>query len=571
MEFIKKYYKRITLIFVSFFIIILRFIPLSFTDTYGDGAINSYRAFGWLDWFLRSGQLTPFEWLGYIPSWGYLSFHDAPPLAFLIQHIFFVFGGNGVVTARLPFVLAGVGSILLIYFLIKKLLDTKTACLASLLYSVISYSIWAEHSMYLEGMMEFFIVGSILFLAVFIFKEKKHKYIYLSSIFVACAVITKYTAIFLIPPIIIYLWLYRKDIIVYKKQLIISTILFFLILSPVIIYNINVYQLRGHFDAALSSMVGMHPEDFSIISDRKISSDIGHNFFGLSKTLAGNMSLPLLLFSVLSIVYLIYKAIRFKRLKNFDGWIIVNLVFLILMFTFAGVADRFISIFVPFLVIIGSISVIDFWSILEKRNIKSFKVLFVIAISLLIIFELLYSINTMMLKDPIGLPYWNYSQNKLQNLGFNQLESFIRSNAIVKLPKKNPVRTKEDTTFTNKDIEGRSVVIFDDRISWFAQMWYFQRYYLYYRWPFISTAFLEALKSNQVDLNDLREVSKSKTYFIYPINDMVMDQIKVSDSKVNSLGKDLVKEFTTLEASTTIIVNRDKIPVFRIYTLETVR
>ena len=60
----------------------------------GDDALYSSRALGWLD-YLGGGQTTPIQWFEKIPWWGYLSFHDAPPLVFAVQRLFFaVFGFN---------------------------------------------------------------------------------------------------------------------------------------------------------------------------------------------------------------------------------------------------------------------------------------------------------------------------------------------------------------------------------------------------------------------------------------------------------------------------------------------
>lgn len=567
MYFVKTYYEKFILIVAGIFVFILRFVSISFPDIYGDGAINSFRAFGWLDWLLKSGQSTPFEWLGFIPPWAYLSFHDAPPLAFFIQHIFFIFGGNGVITARLPFVLTGVGSILLTFILIRKLANFRAALITLLFFSVISYSVWSEHSMYLEGILGFFITASILLGAIFLFRDRKIRNLYLFVIFVALAIITKYTAIFLIPTIFIYLLLYRKKIFQYRRQLIKSIVFFLIILSPVVIYNIKVYSLRGHFDAALSSMVGMHPEDFSIISSRTVSFDLVHNFIGIFKTLAGNMSFPLVVLAIASLVYLVWKVVRSRNLRTFDAWITVNTFFLIILFTFAGVADRFISVFVPLIAISIGLFLSDIWGILAIKQYKFINFLTIFAVCLIFVIELVYSFNTNVLKKPFSYSPWLYSPNKLQNLGFNQLESYIRNSVIIKLPKINPVRKKEDTTFTNKDVEGRSVVIFDDRILWFSQMWYFQRYYLYYRWPFISTAFIDSLKDAGVSLDDLRKVSGQETYFIYPTNSIVMDEMRVKDKRLSAYGLQLANYFENLGAKSTIIENGHGVPVFKVLIL----
>src|SRR3989344_2373617 len=271
-------------------IIITRVIPISSHDIYGDGAINTFRALGWFDWLGFSGQSTPFEWFGYIPVWAKLSFHDAPPASFFIQHLFFSVLGDHIYSARLPFVLAGIVSIIIVYCFLKKLEGQRVALLAVTFYSVVSYSVWSGHSMYIEAILELFIIASILFGGLYLFKEQKLKYLYLWSVFTALALMTKYTALFLLPPIAIYLFIFKSQIAAQWKHLLFSTLIFLAILSPVIIYNFNVYQSRGHFDAALSSVLGMHPDDFGIISDRTALFDPIRNIKGMIVTVAHNMS-----------------------------------------------------------------------------------------------------------------------------------------------------------------------------------------------------------------------------------------------------------------------------------------
>ena len=61
---------------------LLRFWNLWRFGLHHDAALNSMRAFGWFDFLVGKGQTGPLIWLGHIPWWGNLSFHDHPPLAF---------------------------------------------------------------------------------------------------------------------------------------------------------------------------------------------------------------------------------------------------------------------------------------------------------------------------------------------------------------------------------------------------------------------------------------------------------------------------------------------------------
>lgn len=562
LDFIRVNLAKITFLLSGIFIIVLRFIPIRSTDLLGDGALNSFRAFGWFDWLGFGGQSTPFEWFGGIPFWAKLSFHDAPPLAFLIQRIFFFFG-SGVVIARLPFVLAGVCSVFLVYVFIKKITDSQvTASLSAILYSVVSYSIWAEHSVYLEGIQAFFILGSVIVGAYTIIRSPNNKHLYLWVLLTSFALITKYTAIFLLPPIVIYVWLYRKQLSLNWKNILISIILFSIVISPVVIYNYNVYKTRGHFDAALSSMVGMHPDDFEIISERGVSGNPFKNFPGVFITLSRNISYPLFILFLICIIVLIWQ-IRLKGFRTFEAWIITNLFFLTLMFAFAPAADRFVSIIIPFAVTVTSLGVVIIANKL-KENRPRFYFLCIIIISIFL-GEFLYSFNTNVLRNPVGKSGIFYSENKLVDLGFNELDDFIRSNIIEKLPSRNIIKTKDDIVFSNEDIEGRSVIVFDDRIYWFGQMWYMQRYFLYYRWPFISTSYFIPGGRSAIRIQDILAVSGKPLYFVYPVNDSVIDAKRNNDESLNSAGPLMAKQFDSMKIETTIISNSKGEPTFKIY------
>jgi hypothetical protein len=554
---------KLTFGIVALFTLILRFIPISFGDVYNDGALYSFRAYGWFDWLGKSAQTTPFDWLGHFPFWARLSFHDAPPLTFFIQNIFFNLFGDSVFVLRLPFVLAGVGSIILVYFLLKKLTDGMTASIAVVLYSFISYGVWAGHMANLEGIEEIFIVGSVFFGALYLFKDQNKKYIYIWSAFTACALLVKYTALFLIPPIVIYMFIYRGAIKKHIKSIITSTILFFVLISPVLIYNLNVYALRGHFDVAISSMVGMHPADFGDISSRALSFNSVPHYTDIFFTLATNVSYPLFLLMGVCLIILIWRA-RWTGLHTFESWILCNIFFMLLLFGFSGAPSRYLSILAPFIVIVVAIGIKHLWDGLENKKLKY---LFASAVIVIFCFELTYSFNTNFMKKPFGSPRWMYSENKIQNMGFNQLDNFIRNNIIVGLPDKQFVKVKDELILTRDDIQGRKTVIYDDRINWFAQMWYLQRYSIYHHWPVISTSYLSPNSKDRVYIAAFLAVSGKPAYFVYPINPEVIDPMRDADTDINSIGPIVAGRLDVQGVPVTIIKNSNGIPVFKVYTI----
>ena len=70
-----------------------RFYNIGFADVITDEALGGFRSIGYIDFFASPHQTTPYEWFSDIPAWAKLSFHDHPPLTFIVQNIFFkIFG-----------------------------------------------------------------------------------------------------------------------------------------------------------------------------------------------------------------------------------------------------------------------------------------------------------------------------------------------------------------------------------------------------------------------------------------------------------------------------------------------
>ena len=100
---------------------ILRFWALGAADMIDDEIYYTFRAIGYLDYVGAAEQTTPVDWFYPLPGWTHLSFHDHPPLIFLVQHLFFQLFGVSIFVSRLPLALAGLVSLWLVYLITKKL------------------------------------------------------------------------------------------------------------------------------------------------------------------------------------------------------------------------------------------------------------------------------------------------------------------------------------------------------------------------------------------------------------------------------------------------------------------
>ena len=561
-------YKKITYILgvlLGLLILYLWFGGIFYGDIYSDNALNSFRALGWFDRLL-GGQSTPIDWFGRVPGWAILSFHDAPPLVFFIQHIFFFFLGPSLLAARLPFIFAGLSSALLIFYFLKKIFNQKIAILAALAFLANSYAVWAALAGYLEGIQQVFIVLAFFFLFLFLQNDYKTKYLYLWSGFLALSLISKYTSLFLlIPPFIFAVLEYKK---IFRKigckKIIAAVIIFFAIAAPVIIYNLNVYKTRGHFDAALSSIVGMHPDDFITISGRKADFNLWGNFRSTISTIFANNSYPFALATLFSFAWLAAKIARRKNTK-FDLYLAVNIASFFLMFSFFGAGVRFVSIITPIASIALGLAFYDWYKLAEGNRLKKILVpAYISLIAAMLIFEMFYAFNTNVFRKPIGAENKMFSSYRIKNYGFNQLEDYIRKNLITDLPRKQSPRSLADLSFSNEDFTGRNVIIFDDRINWFAQYWYFQKYLNYYRLPVISTSYLSQ-SGPALKIKDLQEISERDVHYIYPLKENILDTTRKANSEISSIGINLAEKLDGLKVPYDIIKNLAGEDAFKIY------
>lgn len=550
---------------IGLFILYLWFGGIFHSDIYSDNAINSFRALGWFDRLL-GGQSTPIDWFGYVPGWATLSFHDAPPAVFFIQRVFFSFIGPSVFAARLPFVLAGLASAFFIFYFIRKICNQKIAIFSALIFLINSYAVWAALVGYLEGIQQMFIILAFFFLFLFLQNDYKTKYLYLWSGFLALSLISKYTSIFLFLPSLFFFILERKQVVkaIKLKKAIFAIIIFFAIASPVIIYNLNVYKTRGHFDAALSSMIGMHPDDFSSLAARKADFNLLGNFKSTLSTMRANNSYPFAAAILLSFVWLAVKIARRKSAK-FGSYLIVNIASFFLLFSFFSPAVRFVSIITPLASIALGLALYDLYNLIKKSKLKNFLApVFIFLAASVLIFETFYAYNTNVFHKPIGSENLAYSGYKQKNYGFNQLEIYMREKIIIQLPNKQIPRSLADLNFKNEDFIGRNVIIFDDRINWFAQYWYFQKYLNYYRWPVMSTTYLSP-NGPALKIKDILGASEKNIYYIFPVSEDVLDETRKNDKNIAPFAMDFANKLNLLKVPYDSIANLDGKEAFRIY------
>lgn len=541
---------------------ILRFFNLTAFDIKNDSALYSVRALGWFD-YLGGGQTAPVQWFGNIPSWALLSFHDCPPLVFLIQKIFFTIFGDNTFAVRLPFALAGVVSVLVIYFAVKLFRSGNAALWAAGIFSLSSYAVWSSRAGYLEGIEVLFIVLSLFFFLKYL-QNKGEKDLYWWAGMAGLAFMSKYTSVFLLPVGLAILVISEWKTIKKQWQKIAYPFLIFLaVISPVVVYNALVLKYRGHFDASLSAMVGMHPQDFSIIANRTINISLFENFSSLVSCFYENASIFLAVSLLISLIYLIIKAVR-KNSSKAELFILLNILTVGGMFCF-GVTDAWqVSIFMPLLSIILAIFIVDIDVYLIGGRRLFLNKLFLLIIVLILLLEFLYCLNTNILIKPIGNKTWFFADQRLQSDGWNELEIYWRNNLLPSLTDKKKIKSIDDMSLNSGDFVNKNVIFYDDNVNWFAYMWYIEKYHLYYRFPFLP---ISTLLANPKLLETLKSFGARDFYYVSNRSSRVIDAtVSRNTELMEAIGR-LNSQLEQAGLGFEEITSREGEIAFRIYKL----
>lgn len=446
---------------------------------------------------------------------------------FLLEKISFTFFGPTTWAMRAPFALAGVLSILLIYFLVKEIRGKSWALVASLLSAISAYLVWINRISYGESLVIVFTLLGWWFLVRYL-KYQASWDIILFGASIGLALSAKYTAMFAFPAVFFYLLFWHRSAFKNKKFWL-GFLTMMVVLLPVIFYNLMVFKTRGHFDATLSHIFGLRPDDFAIIKNRTTSfswSNIGAEI----QALFVSSALPLVWLKIAAVVYLLIKLFK-RQARELEKIVLVNVFFIAAMFLFMGPAARYLSIIEPYLLIGLSVLIVDFWLWSARGNDYAAKLFFGGLVSLVVAWELVFCVNTNLIFPPWGQSSYFYAPHHLTGRGWNKLEHLIQKEIFPDLPEIRSIKTTEDFKI---DLVGSTVyplIIFDDRIDWFGEIWYLNKYLVFYELPVFSISHLLSFLPKDASLLPyLKSVGFDDFWFILAVGNGVLNDKTATDA-----------------------------------------
>lgn len=460
----------------------LIFFRLTRADVQTDAGHYSLRAVGYLDFLDSERQTTPFQWYASStpPTWTKLSFHDHPPLVFAIQHGFFRLLGVSDFAALLPFALAGVASVLMVYLIGRALGGRLVGTTAATLQAVSTFATWSGRIGYLESVVTLFMLLAVWLLLT---ATRDPRWLPLAGIGLGLALMTKYSALVLVPTFLAFLVICHRARLA-DRRLGWAILATGVIVSPVFVYNLKLWQTRGHLDVQLSTLVpaasASATVDWPILFSGARHRLVVTNLRDLGRSLTRASSVP---FTLVWLFGLGAMLVRLRRRPCSPGDVLVGLGLLSLLVFFALTAPglRYLPIVVPWLVLSAALALPPVWAWFSSRP-WPWRVGGALGVAVVLLAELGYNINTNHRRRAVGQPGIDYAAYRVEDNGFQRLQQFLHAKLAGNPTFSGAVRPP--ATFLEYRAlrlrSGQDVVLYDDGLRWFSAFWYLRRYRLYH-------------------------------------------------------------------------------------------
>lgn len=508
----QRYWLIAILLFAAFF----RLYNLSSGDPVNDEVFYAFRGLGMMDFDEAEHQTTPLEWYDAQNSpngrwWMNLSFHDHPPLVFAAQNIFMRVFGERVWAFRLPSALLGIASILLLYAIGHMLFAERVALAAAALMAVTLNHVYISRI----GLQESYVIFFVLLASYFFLRAlRERRNLILLGIAIGFGLLAKYTVAVVLPIFGTYLLLFRRDVF-RDKMLWLGALLALVIFSPVILYNIGLYQASGHFDFQLSYIFGQDPEVWKVAPGKNIGAlaDRVQNF--VPRLVATNSWLFLALFGIALAIFFIKLA---RRDISRETWfVVIAFAWTALLMLKIGPSYRFLTMLTPWMALALAIL---FFSLSASRY-------WLVVFIGLLFFETAYAVNNELADYPKGPTPWFASRVRYENYnwGYNELGDYFTNEFAGKAPaitfdvKYKFLEELRDEAIAKADMLGAllypAFVVTEGNFDHGAKLWVLDRLNVYHAWPVVSgETYRQYLAERGSDY--FKDIGFKNYYFITP-------------------------------------------------------
>lgn len=184
----------------------------------------------WLDEAINVNFINTLSLKDIIVKYTIGDFH--PPLYHVLLKGWINLFGSSEISIRLPSVIFSIASVFLVYLIVKKLYDSKTALIASTLIATAPLHIYYSQEARMYMLAELLTLASVYFFISILNKETILKWFFF-IFFTTALLYTDYLPYLIIPTYIIYLFLFRKRISIHTiRSFIPAFFLIFILLIP---------------------------------------------------------------------------------------------------------------------------------------------------------------------------------------------------------------------------------------------------------------------------------------------------------------------------------------------------
>jgi hypothetical protein len=291
-----------------------------------------------------------------------------------------------------------------------------------------------------------------------------------------------------LPGILFFLVWRRRDVF-RKKHFWLGILLFVVICTPVIIYNLAMYKTRGHFDVQLADLFKQSNRDWTNLQNRVELKSFSLD--GMLQTLTSGFSWPYFLLFLGALIRSIYQTVKGKANNSLILLVLVSLSLAVFL-TLVGAAYRWVGVLSPFAALLIGVALADFT---ESRFYRGTAKLFFQGLGILVgLFLLFYLLNTNIFYRPVGPKNVLYSDFRVENYGYRQLDSWMSD--LVDGARTPPLiytaihmwwyrdLDPQVTVFPdlnqNQNRDFNSLIVYDANTDWFQNVWIFERWKLYH-------------------------------------------------------------------------------------------
>ncbi len=550
----------------------LRFWNLGGADMVNDEVYYALRGIGYLDYIGSTRQSTPLFWFNPLPAWTKFSMHDHPPLVFLVAYLFFGLFGVSTFVARLPFALAGIGSVFLVYLIGRKMFGERAGLVAAGVMAISSQAVFASRTALMEPLAMALI---LLTWYVFLLALEQPRYWPWWGVALGLSWLAKYTAFPVLAVGLAYLLAFRRNVF-RLRQFHLGLIAALLLFSPVVVYNVMLYRTRGHFDLQFAALLRQNVPAWQTLAE-KIPTSYGQNFAGIFRGLVDAYSPLALTLAAAGLVYSFWQAVRsaigrnlatppslpFVRGGNHTLLVIFFVAYTLLLVLIKPL-PRFLSYYL--LVFPFATGAVLNAAGAAKRGIKRRAVFGLVTLAA--IYELVFSVNTNLLPASFGPANlaWSLARPYTADFGINKLDRYLTQELAGKAsagmpqsgtPTVDAIIQKNAESFGRGKTAEKILLVYNTRLHETVTLWNLDRRYLYEGWPAIYVDELARLISQDQGKN-------LRGYTIYYVTGTDYSLWRNAGG-VSLAAVQLEHRLAQQGREPDVITNQFNLPVFKIY------